>query len=183
MTTVHQVAKILGVMIHAYPRFELSTDTIRLYGQLLSDIPVDVLEAAAHQIMAESKFFPTIAEFREMSHSLMTGKRNIPSAYEAWENAMSEINRCGDYYRYQVQTHLPEYSHPLVEKAVGIIGYRNLMESDNKVADRAHFFKIYESLLDRAQDEIRLLPEVKLVSDKYLVGVKLLTGKLTVRGE
>ena len=183
MANKQSVTQIIGVMAHAYPRFELSTNTMKLYGEMLSNIPVEILEAAARQIMVQSKFFPSIAEWREMAHNLMIGTHNIPSAFEAWQDAIHQVHRCGDYYRYQVITHEPEYSHPLVKKAVEIIGYRNLLESDNTVADRAHFFRIYESLLDRAEDEVRLLPEVKAVSDKYLAGVNILTKRLEAKNE
>ncbi len=183
MTSSNNVSKIMGVMAHAYPRYELSADSVKIYTRMLSDIPAEILEVAAHQIMAQSKFFPSIAEWREMAHNLMIGTHNIPSAYEAWEDAMHQVNICGDYYRYQVITREPVYAHPLVERAVEIIGYRNLLESDNRVADRAHFFRIYESLLERAEGEVRLLPESKAVSEKYLSGVNALTMKLEAKNE
>ena len=178
MSTAKEVTKIMGVMAHAYPRYELSADSVKLYAQLLADIPADVLEASAKQLMVEMKFFPSIAEWREKAQYLMVGIQNIPSAFEAWGNAIAEINRCGDYTRYAISTRTPEYSHPLVEKAVNIIGYRNLAESENEVADRAHFFKIYESLLSRAEEELKLLPEVRAVSDKYALGIGNLAKKL-----
>ncbi len=177
MTSSNSVSKIMGVMAHAYPRYELSPNSVKLYSQILADIPVDILEAAALQIMAESKFFPSIAEWREMAHKLMVGKLQIPSAYEAWEDAMKQVKRCGDYYRY-TSGRQPEYSHPLVEKAVQIIGYHNLVESENIVADRAHFFKIYESLLSRAEEEARMLPEVKETSRRYIDGMQELKSLL-----
>lgn len=177
MATEKDITKIMGVMAHAYPRYELSADSIKLYGKMLADIPADILEASAKQIMAESKFFPSVAEWREMAHKLMTGKLQIPSAYEAWEDAMNQVRRCGDYYRY-TNGKRPEYSHPLVERAVQIIGYHNLVESENIMFDRAHFFKIYESLLSRAEEEARMLPEVKDVSQRYIENVQKLTALL-----
>jgi len=177
MASVDRIAKTMGVMAHAYPRYELSADSVKLYAKLLADIPEEILEASAHQIMAESKFFPSVAEWREMAHKLMTGAHNIPTAYEAWENAMSQVGTCGEYYRY---THgrYPEYAHPLIEKAVKIIGYQHLLMSENIAIDRAHFFKIYESLVNRAEEDIRLLQDVRQVSEKYLCAVKELTKKL-----
>lgn len=180
MATAKEIAKVMGVMVHAYPRFELSPDSIKLYGQLLADIPVEVLEASAKQIMVESKFYPSIAEWREMALRLMTGAHNIPSEFEAWEEANEQVRLCGDYSHYTVQTRTPEYSHPLIEKAVEIIGYRNLLESTNPVADRAHFFKIYQSLVERAQEDMRLLPESKavagLIADQFNLLAKKLQG-------
>ena len=178
MASSETVSMVMGVMAHAYPRYELSADSVKLYAKLLADIPGEILEAAAHQIMAESKFFPSVAEWREMAHKLMTGAHNIPTAYEAWENVMGQVGLCGEYYRYQVNARYPEYAHPLIEKAVKIIGYQHLLMSENIAIDRAHFFKIYESLVNRAEEDIRLLQDVRQVSEKYLCAVKELTKKL-----
>ena len=178
MASSETVSMVMGVMAHAYPRYELSADSVKLYAKLLADIPGEILEAAAHQIMAESKFFPSVAEWREMAHKLMTGAHNIPTAYEAWEDAMRQVNLCGEYYRYQFNARVPEYSHPLVERAVKVIGYRHLLESENIAVDRAHFFKIYDSLVNRAEEDTRLLPDVKQVSAKYLEAVGKLTKQL-----
>ena len=183
MASSGEVARIMGVMAHAYPRYELTADSVKVYGVMLSDIPVEILEAAARQIMAELKFFPSIAEWREMAHKLMIGELQIPSAYEAWENAMAQVRRCGEYYRYQVNQRTPEYSHPLVEKAVNVIGYRHLCESENIGIERAHFFKIYESLLSRAEQETRMLPEVKEASRRYIEGVEKLSQRLEAKND
>lgn len=180
MSNINKIAEIMGVMAHAYPRYELTPESIKLYGQMLGDIPVDVLELSAKQIIAQSKYFPSIAEWREMSHELMIGMQNIPSAYEAWEEAIKQADLCGDYYRYQIRSHEPEYSHPLIKKAVDIIGYKNLLESSNTVADRAHFFRIYESLLERGENDVRLLPESKAISAKYTEEIRKLTDKFSL---
>ncbi len=180
MATSQEIAQVMGVMAHAWPRYELSKDSVKLYSRMLADIPYEILDASAKQIMAEMKFFPSISEWREMARKLMIGNLFIPSAYEAWEDAMNQVRLCGEYYRY-TDGRTPEYSHPLVEKAVKIIGYRNLLMSENIAMERAHFFKTYESLLSRAEEDARTLPEVKQASMKYLDAVKriarLMEGK------
>lgn len=182
MANQAEVAKIMGVMAHAYPRYELSADFVKLYAKMLQDIPGEILEVSATQIMAESKFFPSVAEWREMAHKLMSGRLQIPSAYEAWEDAMRQVSLCGEYYRY-TNGRQPEYAHALVERAVRIIGYRHLLESENIAIERAHFFKIYESLLSRAEEDARLLPEVREVSQRYLKGVQKLTAMFEIRSK
>ena len=49
-----EIIKIMGVMSHAYPRYELSADSLKLYGKMLADIPSDILEAAAQQIHGDA---------------------------------------------------------------------------------------------------------------------------------
>lgn len=167
MATLEEVSKIMAVMALSYPRYELNKGTIKVYADLLKTIPQDILEAAAKEVMVSNTFFPSLAELRNKALDLMVGLQNIPSAFEAWKDAISEINRCGDYYRYSIRVTEPKYSHPLVEQAVNIMGYRNLCESENIVADRAHFFRVYESLLERAKNDMRMLPESRAISEKY----------------
>lgn len=180
MANLEEVAKCMSVMSLAYPRYEMQEATVKVYAGLLQDIPFDALEAGAKQIMAESTFFPSVAEWRQKCMELMSGIQNTPSAFEAWENAMAVVRKYGDYYNYTNFGDYPEYSHPLVERAVKTIGYRRLVESDNIVADRAHFFKIYESLLNRARDDMNLLPGSREISERYALGVGSVLKKLAM---
>lgn len=161
------ITSVLAVLASAFPANKVSSETIKIYQLTLHDIPVDVLENACLHLVATNKFFPTVSEIRDTAHNIMLGMHKIPSAFEAWEEVQRQISLCGDYYRYQIVARKPEYSHPLVEKAVSIMGYRQLCESENLVADRAHFFKVYESLFQRAVSEIKTLPSVRKFTDQY----------------
>jgi hypothetical protein len=177
------VMRILGVLAAAFPNNKIAKETLDVYKLTLADIPADVLENATLQIITTAKFFPSVSEIRDTAHSIILGLNKIPSQYEAWEEVQNVIARCGDYYHYQVAEQFPSYSHPLVEQAVEVMGYRSLCESDNMVADRAHFFKVYESLFSRAVDDMKMLPRVKDFSEKYqLLGskFKLLADKMNV---
>ncbi len=55
----------------------------------------------------------------------------------------------------------PVWSHPLVERVVKQLGWRNLRMSEDQTADRARFVQAYEQLLARATTEEMLLPEVR----------------------
>lgn len=167
MATFEEVTKLMAIMTLAYPKYELKDGTVDVYAKILADIPGEILETSMKEILASNIWFPSIAEWRNKSIDLMLGTQNIPTAAEAWEQAMREVNRCGDYYRYSQRPRVPEYSHPLIEKAVDVIGYAHLVESDNLIADRAHFFKIYDALLQRSKEDVRMLPESKSVSEKY----------------
>ncbi|MEN6572059.1 MAG: replicative helicase loader/inhibitor [Anaerolineaceae bacterium] len=167
MATNKEIISMIAVMSLAYPRYELKPGTAEVYSKILADIPSEVLEAAMKEIMANSPFFPSIAEWRAKAIELMLGTRNFPTAGEAWECAMREVARCGEYYRYSERPRLPAYDHPLIERAVDVIGYPRLVNSDNLVADRAHFFKIYDALVQRAKDDAQMLPESKQLSEKF----------------
>lgn len=163
------ITSVLAVLAAAFPANKISAETIRVYQLTLQDIPVEVLQASALHLVTTNKFFPTVSEIRDAAHSIMLGVNRIPTAFEAWEEVKQQIALCGDFYRYQIVMRRPEYSHPLVEKAVAIMGYRQLCESENTMVDRAHFFKVYEGIFQKAMADLKMLPSVKQVSEQYQV--------------
>ena len=65
----------------------------------------------------------------------------------------------------------PEFSTPMIQRAIdGLGGWRAFCAGDNLVADRAHFLKIYEQLLNRRQEEVARLPQVARVIDELAQG-------------
>lgn len=170
------MAKILMVLVEAFPTNKISPTTIEVYKRTLADIPPSVLEMATLHLISSMKFFPTVSEIRDAAFDIIVSGSKIPSAYEAWQEVESEISRCGEYFRYDIIPNRPVYSHPIIERAVEIMGYKALLYSDNVVADRAHFFRVYESLYNRAVADIKMLPAVKDFEEKRLVSepVKLI---------
>jgi hypothetical protein len=177
LATKSDVTGFVGILAASYPNFNLTQETIVVYQKTLADIEPKVLEAAILHLVTTSKFFPTIAEIREAAFSIMTNERKIPSAFEAWEEA---INHC-------IKGNYKDYSHPLIERAVNIIGidYWRNMTYDDEMATRAQFFKIYETLLQREKADLKMLPQIKEFSENYQLGIgreiKKLAEKLEVK--
>ena len=177
------IMQVLAVLTAAFPANKVGPETLKIYSLTLSDIPLDVLEAATLHIITTAKFFPAVSEIRDAATAIMLGLNKIPSAFEAWEEVQEQISKCGDYYRYQIAAQVPEYSNPIIAKAVDVMGYRVLCESENIVADRAHFFRVYESLFNRAVDEVKMLPRVKEFSAQYQLTnqIKQLANKKSIK--
>lgn len=158
MTTISKtdIAEIMGMIGAAFPNFAPSKETIALYRQLLSDIPLDLLHAATlHTIsQADRKFAPSVGEIRGAAGEIMRSVSKIPSSYEAWEEVRLAMVEVGSYGT-------PKFSHPLVAKAVSVIGWRDMCLSENTVADRSRFIQAYEQLEQRAMRDGIMLPEVK----------------------
>jgi hypothetical protein len=71
-------------------------------------------------------------------------------AGEAWgrvRNAMSDIGSYG----------MPNFNYELIDETVRILGWRNLCMSENEIADRAHFMKIYDNIVIRNKNTKMLL--------------------------
>lgn len=63
--THDQALQVLAVLTAGYPNFTLERPTAELWVRALSPVPVETAREAASQLVMESRFFPTIAEFNE----------------------------------------------------------------------------------------------------------------------
>ncbi len=120
----------------------------------LGDLPLRALEAAVLMHVSTNRWFPTIAELREAALSVREG--GIPTAVEAWAEVMKAFEFVG-YYG------IPQWSHPAITKTVDAMGWQNLCLSENAMADRAHFMRLYETYAKRLRDEGVMLPDVKAI--------------------
>ena len=165
MNNEAEIAKLVGVMATAYPNIQASEQMIESYATLLRDLPLDVLTISVQQCMVESEFFPTIAKLRNKVLEITAPV--APEPLEAWGIVLKEIQRVGFY-------HSPTFNDPIITKAVDCIGWQTLCSSENVVADRAHFSKVYEGLLRQAENDRRMLPAAKQIRE----GVqRMITGR------
>lgn len=72
------IAEILTLLVQAYPDRHVDQDTLLLYFDSLSDIPLALLEQAARQHIRTSPWFPKIAELRQIAASLARLPRDAP---------------------------------------------------------------------------------------------------------
>lgn len=73
-----------------------------------------------------------------------------------WNSHRDKCDLCVDSHDEKIK-----YSHPAIQRVVDAMGMRYLRESDNHVADRAHFLKAYEQVVTREAKEIVTLPQIK----------------------
>lgn len=152
-----EVAKLVGAMAMSYPSTQMGPENIKVYVSMLKDIPLDLLTASVQQCMAESEFLPTVAKIREKALSLT--RPVAPEPLEAWGIVLKEIQRVGFY-------HSPKFDDPIIAKAVDCIGWQTLCSSENQVADRAHFGKVYEGLLRQAENDRRIIPAARQIQEQ-----------------
>jgi len=160
------VKKCIIILSAAYPRFQVTPDTGRVYAELLQDIPDDLLIAATKQHATTSKWFPSVAELREIVQNITALASGIRNAEEAWVNVQIAVRRYG-WYGESIDPdngggwRTPSMLSELEVQAVnGLGGWKMLCQSDNGPADRAHFLKIYASLLQRQTERVAMLPEI-----------------------
>jgi hypothetical protein len=171
MATIKTVIQILAVFELSFPRAEMKPGMSKVWYELLKDIPDDILEVAASQVAAENTFFPAVAEVRNKALKLM--KPTYPTWGEAWEECISYGNK----FSWEQNG----FGHPLIEKAYNIIGNWDTLLTDDIPTVRAQFRQVYESLVFRAESDIKMLPESKEISDKYRLEVSELVKKLEAK--
>jgi hypothetical protein len=141
---VSDLTPVIRKLLAAFPHANASAETVGVYVQYLADIPLDHLKVVIDQVIMESEFLPTVAKIRERYIAMITPER--PSAADAWGLVLKQIMRVG-----HVGT--PTFDDPVIERVVKGMGWRDLCLSENQMADRAHFIKLYAELVERdAQD-------------------------------
>jgi hypothetical protein len=100
------------------------------------------------------EFAPSADEIRTALVHLRAHASNLPTAGEAWAAIMESFKR--------TSFSQPELlKHPMIQEAVRCMGGMNVIGmSEENMADRAHFLKIYEGLYNRALRDAAQLPIV-----------------------
>lgn len=146
---------ILRQLTAAFPNAAVTPQTIAVYVRMLSGVPADELQAVVDQCLVECKFLPTIAELMER-HRLLTRDLSIPTAESAWEEVRRSFGRVDRR----------PWSHPFIEEAVNVIGYRELCVSENQGNDMVRFLKIYANITERDGQIKRLTPQARQLAER-----------------
>lgn len=141
-----QIVKLLGEYKTAFPHSKVEPASLIVYAKCLKGLSMAELEGALLNILATSKFFPSVAEILEQAKAIRetaSGKLQQTGA-DAWEEVMSLAKDKGPYQAW-------EYSSPEVEQAVKQFGRVELctLEMNNVNTARAQFMKIYNGIHER----------------------------------
>ena len=156
--TKTEVMKLVAVLCAAYPSAKFTAETSSVYEHMLADLDGTTTTAAVEQLISSSRWLPTVAEIRERVLSLRSGE--IRPGGDAWGSVRKAIARRG---RHRVPGVDFEFSDPVVHEAVRALGWAELCDSENAVADRARFTELYDRLavLRRRRQLTENLPAVK----------------------
>lgn len=136
----------------AYTRENFLPDeySVKVWYKALMDIPYEVANAAAQEHIMTSKYAPSIAEIRTLAVQIVNGKAQTWG--ESWEKACKAIQKYGAWNEKKALESLD----PLTRRAVESIGFQDLCSSENAMADRAHYQRVYEQLMDREEHDNNL---------------------------
>ncbi|GHU57531.1 hypothetical protein AGMMS49975_23260 [Clostridia bacterium] len=146
----------------AYPHFykgvhddEIAA-TISLWYEFFAEFDYLRVCAALKTIISTKKDFPpTVAEVLE-AVNFVSGEK-VADADEIW----AEIIRAIRYYGWYKQKEAMAAISQEARDAVKFMGWRELCASEDPMADRAHFLKVYPAILARKKTERQLPQDVK----------------------
>ncbi len=143
----NEFTQVIGYLVSAYPAATISGVTTKLYFEHLKDIPFEIMEKAVTRVVETSKFFPSIAELREvcLKESKPEYSQNTTDAMEILNTAVSNYG----YYKVNEATEYIKQKSPVLYKIVKAIGFRNICGADFKIF-RTEIEKLYKECADDA---------------------------------
>lgn len=127
----------------------LDDNRLRLYVEMLSDIPPSILEASVKKLIMTNKFLPSIAEIREVAYGIkgIISGTAAPDESEAWGEVIKAIQSVGYYGK-------PKFSHEAITTAVNNIGWQDICMTTNDGMNtlRAQFRRAYQLAAQRQKD-------------------------------
>jgi len=158
---------IVTALKSVYPKFGI-TDKLQFdfWFSMLEDIDYKTMQLTVKKYVSEEKWAPTIADLRKSYTE--TAQPKVLDANSAWGEVQKAIRYNGTYGEEKAY----ESMSPTTAQVVKNMGYKELCLSENQMADRAHFMKMYEVYKDRQQKQAQLPEGLK-------EDINQLTGDLT----
>ncbi len=174
MANRNDIKKIMAYMgmcfSNYHPILEGEINAVDVLLDLLWDMDVEMLQTAVKACCTEAgrAFAPSAGEIRGAASNLIARAAGLPTAAEAWGAVMDSFRR--------TSFNKPELlDHPLLIEAIRCMGGLELIGmSENNMADRAHFLKIFEQLRERVIRETLELPAIT----EYIENKRLIDGQV-----
>ena len=151
--TTEEFDIIRAAIKSAYPDSNIMPDkySIRMWYKLLGDLDFEVCETALYELFATNKFPPRVAEIREKCMEYMNPQ--IKDSGEAWEEVQAAVRKYGYYRADDAVKTLPD----AIQQAVNRIGgFSYICTNDNPMVARAHFYKVYDAIVERQRKDAML---------------------------
>lgn len=148
-----EVTKALAIMKAAYPNFYKTTEDIKgaiaLWSMMFEEDDNKLVLMAVKMHISTNKFPPTIADIRGQMVSATTEEMGSETA---WGKVQQAIRRFG----YANKEKAIEYLGDELGTFTNHFGWRDLCMSENQMADRAHFIKMWDARGRQAKNNAML---------------------------
>jgi hypothetical protein len=134
--TKSEAMKLVALLQGAYPRMTFPPTTLEVYAMGMSDLPYDAAYNAVSRLVQTSKWIPTISEIREQ---VVEERASLPAPEVAWGEVQRAIGRVGSYMT-------PVFECEEIDRAVRVLGWKNICLDENVASTRARFVDAYRAL-------------------------------------
>lgn len=153
---VLKLIAICGANYRNWPEPGKEQVTVALWERTFADVDFRHAQLAIEKFIVESPFPPTVADIRQRLVDVVVP--DVPTGIEAWAEVIQAIRRYGIYGQEKAIASLA----PLTRKVVEAIGFRTLCMSENEMADRAHFLKVYDQLVNRERKAMLMFDQTRI---------------------
>lgn len=148
---------ILGSVWEMYPHSQRpSREGLQKHVELTIDIPILEYKRCLDEAAARSEFMPMPKAVRDIYQNtrLDNPLLGIPTADEAWGEVKKALRQVG-------YTGTPEFSHPLIDRIVRNIGWRDICMSENESVMRSNFMRMWKELEGREAEVQSYMPKTR----------------------
>ena len=137
--------------VYTSPNFLPDADSVKIWYELLKDLPYELANIAIQRHMATNKFPPTVAEIRQAAVQTVDTPQDWS---DGWEQFRTAVRRFGYYRQEEAMASMDETTRKVVSR----LGWKELCLSENVMQDRANFRMVYEQEAER-RSKTAALPE------------------------
>lgn len=149
-----EAIELIANLRDAFPSHHFPPSSVKVYAEMIGDLDGGAAGQAVREIMAESRFFPTIAEIRErVARAACDGLPSVEAALAELDAAVRRFSPDNS----STWTWDDDWSHPLIARAVRMVGgVAQLWGSRAPGVDRREFKAAYLSLVGEQVRAVQL---------------------------
>ena len=132
----------MALLVKSFPEKDTDMDVM---WEFLQDLESDDFMSAVSKIVMTNQEINRATNLIALIRDFAMPEDS--SAGEAWSKVLGGISSVGSYG-------YPKFDDELIDRCVSCIGWRNMCMSENIAIERAHFFKVYETLSRRKRTEV-----------------------------
>lgn len=159
MTDGERLLNKLRELVAAFPRQEVTPETITVYAHRLSALPIAAVETAVDRAMDTARFFPTIGEIKDAAAENALGDHALPEG--VWAEVKREVRRVGHnrpplfHKGAFLPPEVPTFADPLVAEAVAATGWAYLCTGEPEGVVKAQFTATLKAIRGRAIERVQ----------------------------
>lgn len=152
----NEAARLVAVLIVSYPTQGgklgegQQVKMAEVFADALGDLSYEACNTALRVLIQTRQFMPSVSEIRSTVLDLQRGP--VRAGGDAWGSVLRAIREKGVYRTPGVDF---QFQDSTTARCVSALGWTELCNSENVVADRARFIELYDKLATETRRELQ----------------------------